>query len=55
MIVLFKDLNIGEEFCQMGLTYIKKSLKTAIIKNGGKRDWDYFSRNEEVKKIKENK
>jgi hypothetical protein len=45
----FKDLKIGQEFVQMGLTYIKKSSKTAKLKNGTPRDWDYFSADEEVK------
>jgi len=54
MIVLFKDLKIGEEFCQMGLTYIKKSTKTGKLKNGKPRDWDYFSGSDEVK-VKETK
>jgi hypothetical protein len=48
MKALFKDIEIGTEFCQMGLIYIKKSSKTAKIKDGRERDWDYFSRDEEV-------
>jgi hypothetical protein len=47
--VQFKDIEIGKEFCQMGLTYIKKSSKTAFLKNGNSRDWDYFSQDEEIK------
>lgn len=46
--VLFKDLNIGDEFYYWGSLCFKKSSKTGKLKNGKPRDWDYFSPNDEV-------
>ena len=46
--VLFKDLEVGYEFTLLGIVYIKKSAKTAHLKND-KKCWDYFSKDDEVK------
>lgn len=45
----FKDIQVGEKFKLLGLTYVKKSKRTAGLANNPKC-WDYFSENDEIVK-----